>query len=159
MKYLKIIILIIFFLSTTSLSFSQPLMMMKQWKGKSPCFKIEDLNLSQEQLKGFRLIKQNYIHEIRSLRTQLLSKRMELREFLTNPHISGEALREKTFEIVDLQSKIEEKTFEYLIKMRNLLTEDQIQRWCPELEFPLFREMMMHRMGSMPHRGFGEEYK
>jgi len=51
-------------------------------------------------------------------------------------------------EIIELQSKQEEKAVEYLIKVRNLLTPEQLKSWCPEQEFPSFRHMM-HGTGPM----------
>jgi hypothetical protein len=44
--------------------------------------------------------------------------------------------------MIELQSELDEKTIDYLIKLRNLLTQEQLKSWCPEREFPFFREMM-----------------
>ncbi len=41
-----------------------------------------------------------------------------------------------------------EKAVEYLIKVRNLLTQEQLKNWCPEQEFPSFPRMM-HGPGPM----------
>jgi hypothetical protein len=79
---------------------------------------------------------------------------LELREFLTNPNIRIESIRSKYLEINEIQSKLEEKTIEYVIKVRNLLTQEQLKNWCPEQEFPLFQRMMHGPgpMGIMPPR-------
>jgi Spy/CpxP family protein refolding chaperone len=146
----KIPILIFCFLSilAASPSFSQPPGMgMKKWRGEAPCWRASDLDLSQEQRKNLELIQQAYFREAQFLRAQLFTRRLELRELLIGPAIKMESIRAKNSEIVELQSKQEERDVEYLIRVRNLLTPEQLQKWCPEQEFPAFR----HRMyGSGP---------
>jgi Spy/CpxP family protein refolding chaperone len=115
---------------------------MKKWRGEGPCWRASELNLSQEQRKELDLIQQTYFREAQLLRLQLFTKRLELRELLTNPTARTESIRGKYLEIIELQSKQEEKVVEYLIKVRNLLTPEQLQNWCPEQEFPAFRQMM-----------------
>jgi Spy/CpxP family protein refolding chaperone len=151
MMKLKISILffILIFMFPIFPAFSQPLEMrsspemgMKQRRGETQCLRASDLNLSQEQMKELELIQQANFQEIRLLRIQLFSKRLELREFFTNPTPRIESIRAKYWEINELQSKLDEKTIEYLIKLRTLLTQDQLRNWCPEKEFPFLREMM-----------------
>ena len=133
-----------------------PWMGMKPWRGGTPCYSASELNLSQEQRKGLDLIQQTYFQEAQLIRTQLFTKRLEFREFLINPTIKLESIRLKYLEIVELQSKQEEKTIEYLMKVRNLLTLEQIQNWCPEQEF-LFYRQMMPGAGPMGPKRFREE--
>jgi Spy/CpxP family protein refolding chaperone len=121
---------------------SSPEMGMKQQRGETQCLRASDLNLSKEQIRELELIQQANFQEIRFLRIQLFSKRLELREVLTNPTPRIESIRNKYWEINELQSKLDEKTIEYLIRLRTLLTQDQIRSWCPEKEFPFLREMM-----------------
>ncbi len=141
----------------SSPAFSQPSGMgMKKWKGEGPCWRASELNLSQEQRKGLDLVQQTYFREAQLIRTQLFTKRLELREFLINPTLRTETIRVKYLEIIELQSKQEEKAIEYLIKVRNLLTLEQLQSWCPEQEFPAFRQMM-YGTGPMGPKRFREE--
>jgi len=133
-----------------------PGMGMRPWKGEGPCWNASELNLSQEQRKGLDLIQQTYLREAQLIRAQLFTKRLEFREFLINPNIKIESVRMKHLEIVDLRSKQEEKAIEYLIKVRNLLTLEQLQNWCPEQEFPSFRQMMYGPSPMGPKR-FREE--
>jgi Spy/CpxP family protein refolding chaperone len=124
-------------------SFSQsPEMGMRKWKGEGPCWRASDLDLSQEQRKNLELIQQVFFREAQLLRAQLFTRRLELRELLVSPTAKTESIRAKNSEIIDLQSKHEEKSVEYLIKIRNLLAPEQLQKWCPEQEFPAFRQMM-----------------
>jgi Spy/CpxP family protein refolding chaperone len=154
---IKILIFCFLILFATTSSFSQPSGMgMKKWKGEGPCWRASELNLSQEQSKSLDLVQQTYFREAQFIRAQLFTKRLELREFLINPTIKIESIRVKYFEITELQSKQEEKAIEYLIKVRNLLTLEQLQNWCPEQEFPAFRQMM-YGTGPMGPKRFREE--
>jgi Spy/CpxP family protein refolding chaperone len=154
---IKTLIFCFLILFATTSSFSQPSGKgMKKWRGEGPCWGASELNLSQEQRKSLDLIQQTYFREAQFIRTQLFTKRLELREFLINPTIKIESIRVKYFEIIELQSKQEEKAIEYLIKVRNLLTLEQLQNWCPEQEFPAFRQMM-YGPGPMGPKRFREE--
>ena len=115
---------------------------MRQWRPDNRCWKASDLNLSPDQTKTLDLISLAYMNDTRLLRTEIFSKRMELREFLTNPSIKPEFIQHKTAEIIALGSKLEERAIEYLMKVRSLLTQDQIKNWCPEQEFQFLRGMM-----------------
>jgi Spy/CpxP family protein refolding chaperone len=151
----KVLIFCLFILLMATSSFSQPPGMgMRRWRGESPCWRASDLNLSQEQRKNFDLIQLAYLRETQILRLQLLTKSFELRELLTNPTTTTEPIRVKYLEIIELQSKQAEKAVEYLIKVRNLLTPEQLKSWCPEQEIPSFRPMMHGTapMGPMPQR-------
>ena len=129
-------------------SFSQhPGMGMRKWRGENPCWRASDLDLSQEQRRNLELIQQAYFREIQLLRTQLFAKRLELRELLVSPTMKVESIRAKNSEINELELKQEERSVEYLIKVRSLLTPEQLQQWCPEQEFPPFRQM---RYGAGP---------
>jgi Spy/CpxP family protein refolding chaperone len=144
MKFkIQIFIFCFLFIFIASSSFSQPPGMgMRKWRGESPCWRASELNLSQEQRKSLDPIQEAYFREAQLLRLQLFTKRLELRELLTNPTLRAETIRGKNLEIIELQSKQEEKALDYLIKVRNLLTPDQLKDWCPEQEFPHFRQMM-----------------
>jgi len=137
-------------------SFSQPPEMgMRRWRGEAPCGKASDLDLSPEQRKNFELIQQAYFRETQLLRAQLFTRRLELRELLTGPAVKVESIRAKNSEIIELQSKEEERSVEYLVKVRNLLTPEQLRKWCPEQEFPAFRHRMygpgpMHPRNTFP---------
>ncbi|OGP63274.1 MAG: hypothetical protein A2169_08560 [Deltaproteobacteria bacterium RBG_13_47_9] len=155
-----IFIFVFIFLFPIFLSYSQPSSMrmgpgmgMRQWRKDDRCRRASELNLSSEQIKRLEPIEQTFSQEIRILRVQLFSKRLELREFLTNPIVKQESVRAKYGEMIELQSKLEEKVIDYLIKLRNLLTQEQLIIWCPEKEFPFFMDSMHghHPRGPMPH--------
>jgi hypothetical protein len=111
-------------------------------RGETPCLRASDLNLSPDQMKELELIQQSFYRESHPIRTELFSKYFELKEFLTNPIIRIESIHAKNAEIILLQSKLEERAILYLIKVRALLTQEQLKIWCPEQEFPHSRRMM-----------------
>ena len=150
---LKIQLLTTFFLLfafMTPLAFSQSGMGMRRWRGEGQCWRASELNLSREQRKSLDLLQQTYFREAQLLRLEIFTKNVELRELLTDPSAKVETIRGKTSEVAELQSKQEEKGFEYLIKVRNVLSPEQLKIWCPEQEYPYFRQMMPGRrpMGS-----------
>jgi hypothetical protein len=111
-------------------------------RGGPPCFTASDLNLSPDQMKELDLIRQSFYREAQPIRSELFSRYLELKEFLTNPITKIESIHAKNAEVILLQSKLEEKAINYLIKVRALLTEEQLRTWCPEREFPQSRRMM-----------------
>jgi Spy/CpxP family protein refolding chaperone len=146
---IQILFFCLLFILDASSSFSQPSGMRKRrWRDESPCWRALELNLSQEQRKSLDLIHQTYFREVQLLRLQLFTKQLELRELITNPTVKTESILGKDLEIIELQSKQEEKSVEYLIKIRNLLSPEQLRNWCPEQELPGSRQMM-HGTGPM----------
>ena len=150
---LKIHILTFFLLFAfmTSSAFSQSGIGMRRSRGEGQCSRASDLNLSREQRNNLDLLQRTYFREAQLLRLEIFTKNVELRELLTNPSAKVETIRGKTSEVAELQSKQEEKGFEYLIKVRNLLSPEQLKTWCPEQEYPYFRQMMPGRRPMGPN--------
>ena len=160
-KLVTILISISFLILLSSTSFPQSSgarfgqeMRMKQRRGDGPCLRASDLNLTPDKMKELDFIQQAFFREVQPLRTELFSKYLELKEFLTNPAVKIESIHAKNLEIIELQSKLEEKIIQYLIKVRALLTQEQLKIWCPEQEFSLSRRMMHGpgQIGPMPPR-------
>ena len=146
---LTTIVSLLLFISFVPLTFSQPMgkksppgMWGRPWRGEGPCWRALDLAPSRDQTRGLEQAQQTYLRETQLLRAEIFLKRLELREIFTDPASKGESILSKYSEMNQLQSKLEEKMIEYLMKVRNLLTPEQLKNWCPEQEFPLFRRMM-----------------
>lgn len=135
----------VFFLALLFLSpipsFAQS-MGMKPWKKEVRCWRASDLNLSSEQRKGLDLLQRTHLREAQLLRAQLVTRRLEFRELLADPSSTMEILRPQYLDVVEIQSKLDEKVIEYLVNVRNLLTQEQLKSWCPEQEYPLFQRML-----------------
>ena len=150
---LKIHILTFFllFAFTTTAAFSQSGVGMRRWRGENQCSRASELNLSREQRNTLNLLQRTYFREAQLLRLEIFTKNVELRELLTDPSAKVETIRGKTSEIAELQSKQEEKGFAYWIKVRNVLSPEQLKTWCPEQEYPYFRQMMPGRRPMSPN--------
>jgi Heavy-metal resistance len=149
MKLKSLVLVFLFLFLFISPSFSQPPdkrhgpeMGRMHRRGELPCPRASDLNLSSDQVKELELIQQSFYREASPIRTELFSKYLELKEFLTDPIIKIESIHAKNAEIILLQSKLEERAIHYLIKVRALLTQEQLRIWCPEQEFFHSRRMM-----------------
>jgi Spy/CpxP family protein refolding chaperone len=149
---IQILTFFLFFVLVTPSVFSQTGMGMRRWRGEDHCSRASELSLSPEQKKNLDLLQQTYFREAQLLRLEIFTKKLELRELLTNSTVKVESIRGKNSEITELQSKQEEKAIEYLIKVRNLLNPEQLKTWCPEQELPYFRQPMPGRrpMGFFP---------
>ncbi len=123
---------------------------MNRWRGEIKCWRASDLNLSQEQAKALDAVQQSFFREAQVFRSQLLAKRLELRELLANPNTRVETIRSKSSEMLDHQAKFEEKSIEYLIKVRSILTTEQLKSWCPEMEFPGFQRTIQGHEPTAP---------
>jgi hypothetical protein len=143
---LGVILISVFLLHFAAPGFPQPSGMrmnpeMRARRGEAQCWRALDLNLSPEQLKEVKLIQQAYLKETQLLRAQIFAKRLELRESITNPNTKPEVIRLQHGEIAELENRSEEKVIDYLLKLRYLLTPEQLKIWCPEKEAPFFRRM------------------
>ncbi len=140
----------------------RPGMGMGPWEVEDPqCRQAAELNLSA----GLAEIEQAYLRETRLLRAQIFLKRLELRQAFTDPSTRVESIRSKYAELLDLKSKLEEKSLEFLMKVRELLTIEQLNRWCPEREFPYSRQTVhgmdprypRHPPRKLPHGRWKEK--
>lgn len=145
----------VFFILLNSSGFSQSLqerssfpMRMGHGKREVKCWRVLELELPLDKQKELQLIQQTFLKETQLLRAQLFTKRLELREMLTNPAIREEMIRPKYLELAEIQAKLEERTMEYLIKIRSFFTSEQLPFWCPEEEIP-FYPPMRERHGPM----------
>jgi len=145
-----LLLFILIFVLFPIFSDAQP-MGMRPWKKDPRCGRASELQLTAEQSKEYEFLQNTYMGETQVLRAQLLTKRLEIRELLTHSENKTDLIRIKSMELVDIQSKIEEKAMEFLLKVRKLLTKEQLKFWCPEQEFPMIQwRMPGHRPSGRP---------
>lgn len=140
-RFVRLIILLLVFLLTQVSPIHSEAQGMRPWRREGKCLRALELHLTSEQSRRLHHLQQTYLQETQNLRAQLIAKRMELRELLTNSTARMENIRTKYMEVVETQSKLEEKAIDYLIKVRDLLTQEQLNLWCPEEEFPMLHKM------------------
>jgi Spy/CpxP family protein refolding chaperone len=121
----------------------------RNWRGDAQCLSASELNLVPEQARAIDLLRQSSLREMASLRAQIFAKRLELREFLTNPAVKTETLRSTQSAISEIETRLNEKGLDYLVRVRALLTPEQLRLWCPEKEYPFIHGMMTQRPWMM----------
>jgi Spy/CpxP family protein refolding chaperone len=116
--------------------------MMKDWARR--------LNLSEEQTARLQDLREAYLKDTLDLRNELVIKRFDLNGLLANPQAEPNQVLASQREISGLESKLQERSLLYRLKMRQVLTPEQIN-----LLPPGFFGGGFHGLGMMPGRGRG----
>jgi Spy/CpxP family protein refolding chaperone len=86
-----------------------------------------DLELSEEQTTKINKIILNYQKESLVLKSQILLKQLDLQELLLELAIDMEKVRVKLEELASLQVEAKVKAIEHQIKIKEVLTEEQLE--------------------------------
>jgi Spy/CpxP family protein refolding chaperone len=97
-------------------------------------------------------IRESYLRDTLVWRNELVVKRFDLRDLLSDPQSDPNQVLAKQREISDLESKIQERTVLSQLEMRKVLTPEQIKLLPPGFGFGGFRGQGMMRGGG-PGRG------
>jgi len=110
------------------------------------------LNLTEEQMVKLQAIRESYLRDTLVWRNELVVKRFDLRDLLSDPQSDPNRVLAKQREISDLESKIQERGVLHQLEMRKVLTPEQIKILPPWFGTGGFRG---HRMmpGGGPGRG------
>jgi len=96
---------------------------------------IEDLELSKEQITEIRERMLALQKDSLKLKSQVQMKQLEIQEFMLESDIDMDRVREKLEEIADLQVELKVQGMENLLKIREILTEEQLEKLS--LGFPM----------------------
>jgi Spy/CpxP family protein refolding chaperone len=110
------------------------------------------LNLSAEQVVKLQAIRESYLRDTLVWRNELVVKRFDLRDLLSDPQSDPGRVLAKQREVSDLESKIQERTVLSQLEMRKVLTPEQIRLLPPGFGFGGFQGRGMMRGGG-PGRG------
>lgn len=99
-------------------------------RGWGRCAGPEDLGLSAEQRRAVAKAEEASGDSIRTLRNQWTSKRLELQELLADSKAGEDAIRAKAKELTAVQADLQRALLEYQLRVRAVLTPDQLGRWC-----------------------------
>jgi Spy/CpxP family protein refolding chaperone len=94
------------------------------------CSTFERLDLSAEQREALKRIDENYKEQILQHRNSLMLKRIELRGLLRDPDAHQQVIQGKAREMGDVRETLQQKMIDYQIQIREILTSEQIRRWC-----------------------------
>jgi Spy/CpxP family protein refolding chaperone len=96
--------------------------------GQDAYWKSSDLGLTETQKKTLENLQQAYSSEAFPLRMELMSLRFELRHLIRDPNVPSMTLLEQQRKISELQGKLESLSLSYQIKVRSVLTKEQLQQ-------------------------------
>ena len=116
--------------------------MMRDWARR--------LNLTEEQTVRLKDLREFYLRDTLDLRNELVIKRFDLNDLLDKPQVDPNQVLVRQREISGLESRLEERSLLYQLKMRQVLTPEQIK-----LLPPGFFGGGFHGHGMMPGRGRG----
>ena len=104
------------------------------WSGG--CYSIEKLELSAEQREAWKRIDELCKGQILQQRNRLMLKRIELRGLLRDPGADKQAIRAKAGEMGEIREALQKEMIDYQIRIRDILTPEQISRWCTMMGEP-----------------------
>ncbi len=96
------------------------------WRGAPAA--LASLNLTAEQSEKIRALRESCLKEITPIRSQLLSKRAEIRLLWIQTKLDPEKIRSTQKEIRDLIGQMQEKSTDCRLAFRNILTPEQTSR-------------------------------
>lgn len=94
------------------------------------CSTLERLDLSSSQKEAILRIDSQYKGQILDRRNTLMLKRLELQGMLRDPHAGKDAIQARAREMGDAREEIHQKLIDYQVRIREILTPEQIRRWC-----------------------------
>ncbi len=90
---------------------------------------VEKLGLEPFQQDQIRAIRSQYRPQMKSLREDIREQRQKLAQMMQNNN-SESALRSQHNRIIGLRQDIQELRFEVMLKTREVLTQEQRQKWA-----------------------------
>ncbi|MFO7601758.1 MAG: Spy/CpxP family protein refolding chaperone [Candidatus Desulfacyla sp.] len=86
---------------------------------------LSALNLSAEQSEKIRGLRESFVKEITPIRTQLFTKKTEMSLLWIQTGLDADKIRATQKEIQSLMGQMQEKTTDFRLAFRNLLTPEQ----------------------------------
>ncbi|MBW1780578.1 MAG: Spy/CpxP family protein refolding chaperone [Deltaproteobacteria bacterium] len=108
---------------------------------------LSTLNLSAEQSEKVRALRESFLKETTPIRTQMFTKRAEVKLLWLQTNLDAAKIRATQKEIRDLIGQLQEKRTDFRLAFRNLLTPEQTTR--------LLAQGVGRGMGSKWGRGPG----
>jgi Spy/CpxP family protein refolding chaperone len=93
---------------------------------------LSDLNLSVEQAEKIRGLRESFVKETTPIRTQLFTKKTELRLLWIQTSLDEAKIRATQKEVQGLMEQMQEKATDFRLAFRNLLTPEQTSRLLAE---------------------------
>jgi Spy/CpxP family protein refolding chaperone len=94
------------------------------------CLPLEELSLTEDQRSSYERINSEFFPKISRLRLEYIERRMELERLLRDSMTTEENIRKKSKELINTQNLLQEIILEYQLRLRTILTKDQLSRCC-----------------------------
>jgi Spy/CpxP family protein refolding chaperone len=86
---------------------------------------LSELNLSKDQTNQIKEMSLKFQKDLATLKNNLQIKQLELKSLWLAENLDKEALKSKLIEASDLRGQIQEKTLDYQLELRKVLTPEQ----------------------------------
>jgi len=130
MKKISLFAVLAMVLASATFVMAQPGMsrgkMGRGW-GMNPSV-LSGLNLTMEQTESIRSLRESFEKDVAPLRTQKFERKAELRLLWMQTDADSEKIEAKQKEIHDLKWQIQEKTTDFRIAFRGILTPEQLSK-------------------------------
>jgi len=93
---------------------------------------LSALNLSAEQSEKIRGLRESFVKETTPIRTQLFTKKTEMRLLWIQTSLDAGKIRATQKEILSLMGQMQEKTTDFRLAFRNLLTPEQTSQFLAQ---------------------------
>ena len=90
---------------------------------------LSKLDLTAEQTESIRALRASFQEDIAPLRTQIFEKKAEVRLMWMQTKTDADAIRAKQKQIHDLKWQVNEKTTDFQLAVRKVLTPEQLSRF------------------------------
>jgi len=124
----------------------------KGWEGKQTVDLASKLDLTAEQKEKIANLRLTFKEETLELRTGLARKRLEIQKLLLEAAPNLTRVYELVDEMAPIQAEIQKKTIEFRLKLKSLLTSEQLEK-LPGLGLGQGFGRAMGRKGAMAGHG------
>jgi Spy/CpxP family protein refolding chaperone len=110
--------------------------------------------LTEDQKKTIETLHRNYMAESMPIRREISVLKIELRRLLSDPHVQPQILYDQQRKISTFQARLEELSLSYQIRVKSLLTKEQLEQLPQDwiIEMIPGHDMMME-VGSPRQKG------
>jgi len=101
---------------------------------KKNCIPLNEMPLTETQKLSLETIQADFRKDILQIRSSLLAKKIELNDQLRDPSVDETAIWAKAQEVEKFNASLEEAILHYQLRIRRILTAEQIATWCAGME-------------------------
>jgi len=100
----------------------------KEWQAKKAKM-YEELGITEEQKKAFKLHKDSHHKETKALREKIKAKRKAFRQALEDPNADNNTIKAANNELKALSNSLDDSRLNGVLEIRKILTPEQFQKF------------------------------